>query len=141
MVFLTLGAGKVLFWPLLTNLDLDIWGGVEISTQLAEISKQNFKRLGIGGVELYCDDARNIKNLDSYNYFYFSNPFPHSVFAVVMENIVNSYKKRNRKIVIIYDNPVCKEDVLRSGLFVLKQTIQKHWYNMMWCDVCIFETP
>lgn len=134
------GSGKGLVLAVAHKYGFGHLGGVEISNELAEISNRNFDRLGMKGIDIICDDARNATNLDNYNFFYFFNPFPQAVFSVVMDNIVNSYNKSNRKMVIIYDNPVCKEDVLKSGLFVLKKTIKRKWYNLLWCDICIFET-
>ncbi len=139
--FFDYGCGKGLVLAIAHKFKPRYLGGVEISRRLVEIAHHNFGILGIdNGVEIICDDARNVKNIDNYNYFYFFNPFPRPVFSAVMSNIIDSYHNRKRKMVIIYDNPVCKEDVLASGIFELSRTIKKKWYNLLWCDICIFES-
>ena len=76
-------------------------------------------------VELICGDAGNVKNeLDRYNWFYFFDPFGSDVFKSVIENIEKSIKRKHRKCYIIYINPHCRDEIIKSGQFkLIKQII------------------
>jgi SAM-dependent methyltransferase len=87
--------------------------GVEISPTLAETAKRNVEKLNIRNIDIVCCDAANFKNLDSYNFFYFFDPFPCIVMEAVLCNIAKSIIARPRKVILIYLNPFCY-DLLES---------------------------
>ena len=107
-------------------------GGVERDRELCTIAKDNFDRLKISDIEICFADAREITEIDRYNYFYFYNPFSGSVFQKVIDNIKDSYMRNHRKIRIIYINTVCHDMILDSGIFQIEKQIEtKHWYPMV----------
>ncbi len=105
-------------------------GGVERDQELCAIAQDNFDRLKIKDIEICCADAREIVEIDQYNYFY--NPFSGSVFQKVIDNIKDSYERKKRKIRIIYINTVCHDMIIDSGIFKIEKQIEtKHWYPMV----------
>ena len=88
--------------------------GVEISEDLAQIARDNIRKLRLGNVTIECCDAADFKQLEQYNYFYFFDPFPCAVMQEVMGNIEKSIIEHPRKVTIIYLNPFCHE-VIESG--------------------------
>lgn len=107
-------------------------GGVERDRELCAIAQDNFDRLKMKDIEICCADAREIEEIDQYNYFYFYNPFTGSVFQKVIDNIKDSYNRKKRKIRIIYINTVCHDMIMDSGIFKIEKQIEtKHWYPMV----------
>lgn len=98
--------------------------GIEINKEIANIAKNNMKVLGHPNIKVINDNAINVKNLSTYSYFYFFNPFPAKVFSHVIENIVESYRKHPRKITLIYHNPVCADSIEKTGIFKKTDEIQ-----------------
>jgi len=95
-------------------------GGVELNSNLCEIARRNLSTLKIEDVSILNKDATLIHDeLDGYNYFYFYNPFTGSVFQRVIDNIILSLKRKPRPITIIYNYPLEKDLILKSGYFDL----------------------
>jgi SAM-dependent methyltransferase len=93
-------------------------GGVELSSKLYTIAQNNMARLKITHVELFCCDAAEFTALDDYTYLYFFSPFSSAVMEPVMRNVIASLQSRPRKLTIIYNNPVCHDTILKTGVFV-----------------------
>jgi SAM-dependent methyltransferase len=89
--------------------------GVEISPELAEISRINLARAAITKSEVYCCDAAEFPDLDSYTFIYMFNPFPPSVLERVMENLNASIVRRPRPLTVIYMNPEDHDIVMRAA--------------------------
>ncbi|MCI8418498.1 MAG: hypothetical protein HFI33_13570 [Lachnospiraceae bacterium] len=99
-------------------------GGVEYEKKIFEIMISNFKKLGIStnGDMVSCiqGDAMNVTSeLDNYNWFYYFEPFRKKTFVKTIENIVESLKRKPRKIHIININPSYYDVILESGFFLL----------------------
>ncbi len=99
-------------------------GGVEFERKIFDIMISNFKKLGIDpeGEMLSCihGDAMDVTTeLDLYNWFYYFEPFKRKTFAKTIDNIIESLKRRPRKIHIININPRYYDVILESGFFVL----------------------
>ena len=93
---------------------------MEYEPKTYEVAKENFARLKEDSVELICGDARDVKEeLDSYNWFYFFFPFDREVFEVVINNIKQSYIRKNRKIHIIYFTAMDYSFIKDTGIFRL----------------------
>lgn len=123
-----MGKGGVLVWLALEGLFQRL-AGVERDEELFRTACENFKKLEIRNVKAICSDARNVTDeLDTFNYFFFFNPFLGSVFEAVLLNIVNSYKRKKRRIRMIYINTFCHDTVMASGIFRLEKQIEvKHF--------------
>jgi len=89
--------------------------GVEISPELVRIAHRNIERLGLKNTFIFCDDAAEFKDLDTYTYLYMYNPFPEVVIASVVDNILGSLRRRRRKLTLIYKNPMGHSLLLRAG--------------------------
>jgi hypothetical protein len=93
--------------------------GIDFSQSLcneAEVNIEKIKpRFPSVEFEIICDDAVNypIKNDDTV--FFFFNPFDEVVMLHVVKNILASLKKNERKIYIVYVNPLHKEMFLSAG--------------------------
>ena len=100
--------------------------GVDISKDLLETARTNFSKLKIKNIHLYQSDASKFQKLEEYNYIYMFNPFPCNIMKNVITNINQSLKSNPRKIIIIYNNPVCHETIINSSFFDLI----KEFYNL-----------
>ncbi len=100
--------------------------GVEISPKLARIAGTNIKKLQISNSTIYCCDAADFTELDSYSYFYMYNPFPREVTLRVLENIQSSLRRRARQVTLVYKNPVFNRLVLNAGFRSVSDTQQIH---------------
>lgn len=100
--------------------------GVEISPDLADIARDNIRKLRISNVDIRCCDAADFKQLDTYNYFYFFDPFPSVVMAGVLGNIEQSLTRQPRKVTLIYLNPFC-HDLIEAGQVFSKTAALEHF--------------
>lgn len=91
--------------------------GIELSPELIKIAQSNFIKLGITDIALHCCDAGSFQNLDKFNYIYMYNPFPCHVMKEVMVNVSNSITRVPRSMTILYKNPVCHEQIMKTSLF------------------------
>ena len=82
--------------------------GVEISSRLVDIAKANMRRLKIRA-NIFLSDAAHFTELDEYNYFYLSNPFPENAMSKFIKNLMHSYLRNSREITLIYTNPTCHQ--------------------------------
>lgn len=100
--------------------------GVEISHDLAKISRENLKKLGINNVEIFVEDASHFTLLDNFNFFYFFNPFPGNVVRDVIQNIEASLRRSPRHATIIYFNPEYHYDVINNSSFLKVSEFHYH---------------
>lgn len=96
-------------------------GGVEYEPKIYEVLKENMDRLALGDTTelLYGDAGELTAELDGYNWFYFYNPFDEVIFKKCAQNIADSYKRKKRKIHVIFfsaKNYACMEE---TGIFRL----------------------
>ena len=93
--------------------------GVELSTTLANISSDNFRKLGLTDIEVVNTDATQFVQLDEYNYFYFANPFSGDILDRVLANIIRSIDNKARQVYLIYYHPKCHHQVMKTGKFLV----------------------
>jgi len=93
--------------------------GLEYSGALVAIAQRNFALLGIlrERLAVFCGDAGTYDLLDTYNYFYLSNPFYSPVMKKFIANLVASLAQHDRPVTIIYYVPACHEDIIESNRF------------------------
>jgi hypothetical protein len=91
--------------------------GIELMAKLDEIAKRNIENKKLKNLKTYNMDATKYENIDSYNYFYFYNPFTGDTLESVVEQIRQSLIRQKRKVIIIYQNPQGKELFIKSGIF------------------------
>ncbi len=100
--------------------------GVEISRALAVIAQKNLEKLRVRNATVYCGDATEFNQLDSYTYFYMYNPFPEQVMRLVMNNIVASQHRKERRVTLIYKNPLCDVLVQAAGFRKIGESKEVH---------------
>lgn len=80
-------------------------GGIEYEPQIYEVLCENIHKIEEvkERTELFYGDAGKLKEpLDQYNWFYFYNPFDEVILEKCIKNLVESYKRKRRKLHIIY---------------------------------------
>ncbi|MEO8721562.1 MAG: class I SAM-dependent methyltransferase [Ginsengibacter sp.] len=93
--------------------------GVEFSQAFCEEAKNNIGKIQpffpSTDFKVICEDAVNysIKNNDTV--FFFFNPFDEVIMLRVVKNILSSIKKNQRKIYVVYVNPLHEEIFLSAG--------------------------
>lgn len=100
--------------------------GVELSSRLVEIAKQNQRKLGIENVKFICADAGKFTDFDEIDVVYMYNPFPAVVVAEVMGNLVASIKRAPRRVKIIYRAPYFAAQVEAAGFRKVKEFNPPH---------------
>jgi SAM-dependent methyltransferase len=103
--------------------------GIEMSRRLAGIARRNFALLGQSRATVYSINAEQFSGYDRYSFFYFYNPFPKNVMTAVMGRICDSLRRAPRRAILIYDNPVCHDEIIRGGLFRKKSEYPDAWGN------------
>lgn len=118
-VFLDIGAGKGRAVLLAAAYSFRRVIGVELSTQLVHIARDN---LGRARARLRCKDVM-IVNADAVQYeipddvtvVFTHNALLGASFAAVVQNVLNSYDRRPRSLRIVYVNPVEEPALLSTG--------------------------
>jgi SAM-dependent methyltransferase len=123
---LDLGCGKGGALITLAEYSFARVDGVEISPKLAHIAQANIQKLRISRSTIFCGDAADFTDLDSYTYLYMYNPFPQAVTSRVLENIQSSLLRRPRRVTLIYKNAVFSSLVLNAGFHSVGGTPQTH---------------
>jgi SAM-dependent methyltransferase len=114
---LDFGCGKGRTIHYMNNFPFSQIDGVEISDKLSEIANNNMKILNLENTSIFNSDAANFKQLNTYNHFYFYNPFPIYVFKCVIDNIVESLIEHPRVITLIYVEPTCHDIIISNSVF------------------------
>ena len=96
-------------------------GGVEYEPKIYDVLKENTNRLGLEDRTelLYGDAGELMVELDGYNWFYFYNPFDEVILEKCIKNIAESYKRKKRKVHIIFFSPKNYAFVEDMGIFRL----------------------
>lgn len=93
--------------------------GIDFAKALCNAAEQNIRKTkslySPLKFEIICDDVVNYKIGQTQNVFFFFNPFDEVVMLKVVKNILSSFRENNRKIYVMYANPVHKEIFLSAG--------------------------
>lgn len=117
-MFLDIGCGKGLVLKLAgEHPGFSKCGGVEYNKKLAGICVQNMHRLGLDDVSVWVGDAQEFEDYESYDTFYFFNPFGPEIFQDVIK------KLPSHGTTVIYHNPICHQLVLDTGRFRLEKKL------------------
>jgi len=92
--------------------------GIEIDKELCEISIRNISKIPHKNIKIYHCDARIFNKYNNYNFFYIFNSFPKEVMFDVLERISESLTTNPRKIVLIYNNPLFHDMVIKNKMFI-----------------------
>lgn len=116
------GCGKGAALVSFLDYGFDRVGGVEFEAKIYDVLQDNMKKLDIDDtkVELLFGDAAKIEEeLDSYNWFYFYNPFDEVILKKCADHIANSYRRNKRKMHIIFFSPKSYTSIEETGVFRL----------------------
>jgi SAM-dependent methyltransferase len=99
------GKGKVLLSAM--TLPFRRIVGVEFSSYLSRVAEQNiasakFLNRRCSRTEVICSDAVQYPIVDEPTIFFFANPFSYDIMQLVLKNIVESYLKTPRTIILIF---------------------------------------
>jgi hypothetical protein len=91
--------------------------GIELSKEISEIAIRNLTKLKKQRWQIYNRDATTYKDYHAYTMLYLYNPFPDEIMKQVVANIQASVLGRELEMLIIYNNPVCHELIVKDGVF------------------------
>lgn len=128
------GKGKAMF--LMSKYKFKKIYGIDLSQELVDIANRNFSILKINQCKAIKNDATTFKNYDEFNYFYIFNSFPEKIFIKVIENIQESIKRKPRKCIFIYLNPVCSDYLEKNTNF---KEIYKFKSIISWLEYRCYE--
>ncbi len=114
---LDVGCGKGNVMRLFLKMPFARVDGIEMARKLASIARSNFEKLARKRTTLYEVDASLFEHYGNYNYLFFYDPFPASVMKKVMKRVTDSWTENPRTIRLIYNLPICHDEVMASGIF------------------------
>ena len=117
---LDVGSGKGYAMYMFSEFPFSKIHGVELSENLAEISKDNLGKIfpeGKDKFRVFCENALEFDKLDDYNYIFMYNPFPREIVGGFVDKLAESVKRRNDKLTVIYQNPQKGSLFEQSGVF------------------------
>ena len=113
------GCGKGRALVVAAQFDFKKIVGIDFAKGLCELAKENVLKNQVrfpdAKFNIVCEDAAIYKIEKDQTVFFFFNPFDEVVMLKVVKNILSSLKETERKIYIIYANPVHKEIFLSAG--------------------------
>ncbi len=93
--------------------------GIDFAKALCVLAKKNAQNklplFPLAKFNIICDDVVNYKIQKDQTVFFFFNPFDEVIMLKVIKIILASLKEKERKIYIMYANPVHKEIFLSAG--------------------------
>jgi SAM-dependent methyltransferase len=98
--------------------------GLELSPALVSIAEANCQRARAAHMRFVQMDAAAFTNLDEFTHFYMYHPFPCSIVEAVCANLSASLVRRERRLTLIYKNPVCDAEVLKSGVLRFERDLK-----------------
>lgn len=113
------GSGKGRMMAVAAYYGFENITGIDFAPSLCEEAEAN-----IAGIKslfpstnftIICDDAVNYKIGNDTNVVFFFNPFDEVIMLQVVKNILLSIKQKQRKVYIVYVNPLHKEIFLSAG--------------------------
>ena len=93
--------------------------GIDFAPLLCKEAEKNIEKVKplfpSSVFRIICKDVEDYRIQKDTNVFFFFNPFDEVVMLQVVKNILASLKMNNRKIYIVYINPIQKEIFLSAG--------------------------
>lgn len=110
-----IGCGKGLFLYYASKYPFSKITGIDYSSELIDIAKENAKKLKEPRIDLMCCDARRFEKYGDYNIFFINNPFDRSIMGEVIELIKETRKTTQHEITVIYQFPFNKDLFIDNG--------------------------
>lgn len=93
--------------------------GIDFAKALCLQAEKNIRNIRplfpLAKFNIICDDVVNYKIQKDQTVFFFFNPFDDVIMLKVVKNILSSLREKERKIYIVYANPIHKEIFLSAG--------------------------
>lgn len=126
--FMDIGCGKGQILLMAVMSEMIKVGGIEWNAEIAEICRNNMSRLGISA-DIVTGDATTYGNIDGYSIFFLYNPFGENGVGKVIHNILESRKRRNRDIFLVYGNPFYHRAVVENKHVQLYRQVRVDLYD------------
>lgn len=120
------GKGQILFMAVMSEMAKV--GGVEWNVDIAEICRNNMRELNIDA-DIITGDATEYKDIDDYSIFFLYNPFGEKGVRKVIRNILESRKRRNRDIFLVYGNPFYHGAIVEDERVQLYRQVRVDLYD------------
>lgn len=118
-IFLDIGSGMGRAVLLAATYSFRRVIGVELSTQLVDIARDNVDRsrakLRCKDIVIVNGDAVHYEIPDDVTVVFMYNPVRGDIFAAVVKNVLDSYDRRPRTLRIAYGNPIEEPILLSTG--------------------------
>ena len=128
---------KTPFWILAAEKAAPCWpcckfpfarvDGIELSKEISEIAIRNLTKLKKQRWQIFNGDAIAYKDYNAYSMLYLYNPFREEVMRQVVENIHSSISDSEQEMLVIYNNPVCHEVIVKNGVFCKQREYPNGW--------------
>lgn len=126
-----IGCGKGSAMRVMLKFPFSNVDGIELSGDIAKIAKRNFEKLRANRCTIYIGDASKFRDFDLYTMVYFYNPFPSSVMEKVVNELKESIHRKDRELVIIYNNATCNDAIVNQNFFVKMGVYDDKWGNLI----------
>lgn len=126
--FLDIGCGKGQILLMAAMSEMKKIGGIEWNADIAEICRNNMDKLGVSA-DIMTGDATEYVDIDGYSIFFFYNPFGENGIRKVVNNILESRKRRNRDIFLVYGNPFYHKTVTENSNVRLYRQVRVDLYD------------
>lgn len=100
---------------------------VELSSDLALIARQNFRKLKLPRCRVFVEDAARFTDLDGYSYVFMFNPFPENVLREVLRNLEASLVRKPRSMRLLYSNALHAQTI--QGFPTFKEILMYRPYS------------
>jgi len=120
------GKGQILLTAFLRGYEKV--GGIDINKDCVEAASNNLSRLGYRA-NIVLGDAKDYQDIDDFNIFFVYNPFSSEILIPALNNVEKSYRRKKRKIYIVYGNPFSHSDVVEKTKFRLTRQIRVDLYD------------
>ncbi|MBQ9989778.1 MAG: class I SAM-dependent methyltransferase [Lachnospiraceae bacterium] len=117
---LDVGCGKGVVLKEAARYPFDKIAGIDINFRLIERARINFKRLHLEE-RIWCEErnALEFEDYGKYNVFFFFNPFGREIMETVIDKILASTYSRQKRVYLIYHNPIFKDVIEKKEVFLL----------------------
>src|SRR5262245_24400603 len=105
---LDVGCGKGAALITFHRLGIRQLSGVELSGEILDICRKNLKAMGVSA-DLKHGNAMDLFDFSQFDMIYNFNSLPRQPLTVVLGNIINSVKRTNREVMILFSNFKAKD--------------------------------
>lgn len=127
--------GAVEYTENIFNTMLENLNKAGYKTEIAKISDLD-ANLADNGISCYQGDASFMKKqLDLYNWFFLFNPFSLDVAKAVIDNILESLHRVQRKVHIFYAEPIAHNYILSTDKFTVMDCIKGRYGGVSYYSI------